>query len=278
MSYILASIAASTLILVLFRWMQHSSAVTRHAIVVGYLVSAVAGSVLLDVDWSFSADGWFWPAALEGVGFYVVFRLMAKTTELNGMTVVSIATKMSVVIPALIGILALGESISVLKITGLLVGLLAVVLAAGAQVKVAAWLLPVLVFFGTGLIDASFKLFQVWGLADAQFPGFIVTVFGFAFATSVAHHLFLPDRLINQTSMAAGVVLGLANMGTVLFMLKALAQPGWESSIVYPLNNFGGMLAAILTAIFVFSEKPNTKTKLSFCAAAVSMGLLYAAR
>jgi len=59
-------------------------------------------------------------------------------------------------------------------------------------------------------------------------------------------------------------------------MLKALAQPGWESSIVYPFNNFGGMLAALLTAVVVFKERPTTTTKLSFCAAALCLGLLYA--
>ncbi|MFK7856246.1 MAG: hypothetical protein AB8B79_19175, partial [Granulosicoccus sp.] len=127
-----------------------------------------------------SSRGWFWPAAFEGVGFYIVFRMMALTTQLNGITVASIATKMSVVIPTLIGIIALGESVNVLKIGGLLFGVLSVFLAAGARIQVAKWILPLLVFVCTGLIDASFKLFQIWGLTDAQFPGFIVTIFGFA--------------------------------------------------------------------------------------------------
>lgn len=277
MAYILASILASTLVLVLFRWMQHSGALTRHAILVGYLASATAGIVLFDVDWSMVTQGWFWPAALEGMAFYVVFRMMALTTQLNGITVASIATKMSVVIPTLIGIVALGESITVFKIGGLVFGLLSVLLAAGARIKVAQWSLPLLVFICSGLIDASFKLFQIWGLSDAQFPGFLITIFGFAFLVAVVHHLFLPDKRINRMSLIGGVLLGLANLGTVYFILKALAQPAWESSIVYPLNNFGVVLVSTLVAIFLFREKPDNATRLSLGAAALSIALLYIA-
>jgi len=253
-------------------------AVTRHAIVVGYLTSATAGAVLFDVDWSLSSKGWFWPAAVEGVFFYLVFRMMALTTQLAGITVASIATKMSVVIPTFIGIVALGESINIFKVSGLIFGILSVFLAAGARITVSKWVFPIVVFVCTGLIDASFKLFQIWGLTDAQFPGFLITVFGFAFIAAGAHHVLLPDRVINRTSVVSGVALGLANLGTVYFVLKALAQPGWESSIVFPLNNFGIVLVSTLTAIILFGERPATTTKLSLCCAIASIGLLYWAK
>ena len=277
MGYILASILASTMILVLFRWMQHSNAVTRHSIVVSYLTSATAGVFLFDVDWSLSTQGWFWPAALEGIGFYIVFRMMALTTQQAGITVASIATKMSVVIPTLIGIVALGESANTLKIAGLILGIVSVFLASGTRVKVATWFLPLLVFVCTGLIDASFKLFQVWGLTDAQFPAFVVTIFGFAFVAAGVHHVLQPDRMINRASAVSGTALGLANLGTVYFALKALAQPGWESSIVFPLNNFGIVMASTLTAIVFFGERPAVATKLSLCFATAAIVLLYAA-
>lgn len=277
MGYILASILASTFILVLFRWMQHSKAVTRHSILVSYLASATTGVILFDVDWGLSSQGWFWPAALEGVGFYLVFRMMALTTQLAGITVASIATKMSVVIPTLIGIVALGESVSALKVGGLIFGILSVFLAAGKNIKVAQWILPLAVFVCTGLIDASFKLFQIWGLTDAQFPGFVITIFGFAFIAAGFHHILQPDRMINRASAISGVALGLANLGTVYFVLKALAQPGWESSIVFPLNNFGIVMASTLTAIIFFGERPATATKLSLGSATIAILLLYAA-
>lgn len=274
MSYIFASVLASTLILVLFRWMQKAGAETRHAILVSYLTSALAGALIFSVDRSLVSQGWFWPAALEGIGFYVVFRMMALTTQTAGITVASIATKMSVVIPTLIGIVALGESVTVLKVTGLLFGILSVFLAAGSRIKVSKWALPLLVFLCTGLIDASFKLFQVWGLNDAQFPTFMTTIFGFAFIAAVVHHAMLPNKMITGISAVSGIALGLANLGTVFFILKALAQPGWESSIIFPMNNFGIVLASTLVAIAFFGERPNRYVKFSLCLAAISIVML----
>lgn len=278
MIYLLGSILSSTLILILFRWMQHSSAVTRHAIVVSYLASVIAGAGLFNVDWSISARGWFWAAALEGVGFYIVFRMIALTTESAGITITSIATKMSVVIPTMIGILALGDTVNALKLAGLFFGALSVFLIVGGRFKVSNWVLPLLVFLCTGMIDASFKLFQIWGLTSEQFPGFVITIFGFAFIASALHHMVQPDKHINHISIASGIALGLANLGTVFFLLKALAQPNWESSIVYPLNNVGIVLLSTLTAVVFFKERLRPNTCLSLIFAVLSIGLLYAAR
>ena len=287
MIYLLASILSSTIILVLFRSMQNTAAVVRHAIVVNYLTAALAGTVLFDVGWSITSHRWFLPAAIEGVGFYVVFRMIALTTQRAGITVAGIATKMSVVIPTFIGIVALGESVSTAKIAGLVCGIVSVLLAVGFKFKVSSnadadgrftgWLLPLMVFAGTGLIDASFKLFQIRGLTDEQFPGFVITIFGFAFLAAGIHHLMQPGKKVNVSSAGFGVVLGLANLGTVYFILKSLALPGWESSIVYPLNNFGIVLASTLAAVVLFGERLTTTTKLSLCFALSSIFLLYAA-
>jgi len=289
MTYLLASILSSTIVLVIFRTLENSTAVTRHTIVVNYLAAALAGSILFDVDWNFASNKWFWPAAIEGVGFYVVFRMIALTTQRAGITVASIATKMSVVIPTFFGIIALSESVSIFKLAGLICGIISVFMAAGVSVKnstqtgpasqysIGRWLLPILVFTGTGLIDASFKIFQIHGLTDAQFPGFIITIFGFSFLAAGFHHLLLPDKKINRYSAAFGVTLGLANLGTVYFILKALAVPGWESSIVYPLNSFGIVLVSTLAAITLFGERLTTALKLSLGFAVASITLLYAA-
>jgi len=63
----------------------------------------------------------------------------------------------------------------------------------------------------------------------------------------------------------------------VYFLLKALAQPSWESSIVYPLNNFGIVLVSTVVAVVLFRERLTKATGLSLCAAASSIVLLYAA-
>ena len=51
MLFILASILASIIILVLFRLIDRSAAVTRHTIVVSYLVSAITGVLFFPIQW-----------------------------------------------------------------------------------------------------------------------------------------------------------------------------------------------------------------------------------
>jgi len=275
MKYIVLSVAASTLVLVIFRLMQTFGANTRHTITISYLISSLTGVALFS---SFSVDTespWFWPAAVEGLVFYLVFRLMAKTTQVNGIAVAGIATKMSVVIPVSVGIVFLNESANALKMLGIAAGFLAIFLSTSNNRLVRGWRWPLLVFMGTGAIDASLKLFQVWNLPESQFPEFITTIFLFAFIVGSVHHFFCEDRSINLSSMLAGVVLGFANFGTVYFILKALAQPDWESSIVFPINNIGVVAMTTATAVVLFGERLSRKGVAGLTMAFVSIALLF---
>lgn len=275
MHFLLASIASSVLILSLFRLMQKQAVVTRHAILCSYLASALTGLIFFQIQWRELPLSWYPIALIEGLVFYLVFRLMGLSAQTNGIAVASIATKMSVVIPVAIGLLALGETISLLKIIGIIAGVLAVVLVAGDRLAIDSWTLPLLVFVSTGLVDASFKLFQVWGLSEGMFPGFIVAVFASAFLAGIAHHMSFTGRAINLPSTGFGVLLGLANFGTVYFIMKALAQPGWESSIVYPLNHFGVVAVSTVIAITLFKERPGVLAWSGLALAFASIALLY---
>jgi len=197
---------------------------------------------------------------------YVGFSLIGLTTQRNGIAVAGVVTKISVVIPISIGILLLGESVNWLKLLGIFAGLSAVVLVASrseikrpaikadtAAVEVStsvSWKLPVLVFFFSGLTDASFKLLQVAGLTTV---------------------LFLP---MNRQSLFYGVFLGVTNFGTVYFIMKALAIPNWESSLIYPLNHFGVVLGSVLVGVLLFGESLPRRVQLGLVMAIVSIVFL----
>ena len=275
MVYIALGISASTLVLMLFRGIVHTSANTEHVIMGGYLVSALCGLALFQVRLDNISLLLILAAAVEGIAFYIVFRLIAHTTQVNGMAIAGIASKMGVIIPIAIGITALGESASWLKLSGIALGIAAVLLPLGGNLSQGDWRWPILVFLGTGCLDASFKLFQVWGLAEFEFPSFITIIFGFAFATSVLHHLRMTGQSVDRISLVLAVPLGMANFATVYFLMMALARSGWESSIVYPINNFGVILCASLAGVIVFSERPSRNTWLGIVLAGMAIGLLY---
>ena len=275
MVYLILSIIASTLILIIFRSMQHFGANTRHSITTSYLVSAATGFFLFAPEIPGITTPWFWPAAIEGAFFYFVFQLMARTTQTNGVAVASIATKMSVVIPVCIGVLLLHESVTFFKVLGIMTGIVAVLLSVNRDLQVKDWKWPLLVFLATGAIDSSFKLFQVWILTEQQFPAFITTIFSFAFITGLLHHLASGGGRIALNSLTSGVALGIANFGTVYFVLKALAQPQWESSTIFPINNIGVVALSTLVAILVFRERLSRRGWIALGLAVLSIGLLF---
>lgn len=257
MIYLLLSILCSTIILLLFRWIPNSRANTRHAIVINYASAAVTGFLI----YPFGADvvdaPWFWPASLLGIWFYGIFRLIAKTTQVSGVGTASVATRMSVIIPVCVGLFVLNESVTIIKLLGIALGLVAVVMSSSGSLQSRQWIWPLLAFLGSGSVDVSLKLFQEWSVPDEQFTAFSVVIFGFAFLAGLGHHLFTQNRTMNMQSITVGIGLGVVNFGSIFFILNTLALPNWESSVVFPINNIGVVTAASIAAIFLFRERPG---------------------
>ncbi len=248
---------------------------TRHTIMVSYFISTLCGLSFFSLEPSILFEPWFWPAAVEGVGFYLVFLLIAKTAQMNGVAVASIAAKMSVVIPIAMGIFMLGESANLFKVIGVSTGVLAVLLSAsgGFGVKDIKW--PLLVFVGSGAIDASLKLFEIALSSPDQFPALITTIFSFALLAVSAHYAVSSDRKVQTPSIVSGLFLGVANFGTIYFLLNALSQSGWESSVVYSMNNFGVVVLSMMFGMLLFREKLTHRGWLGFTLAVVSIGLIF---
>jgi len=275
MHYLFLSIICSSAVLVIFRLTSDRGINTNHSIVVSYAASAGAATLLLPVKLDTLLSVWLAVAALQGIAFYWIFQLMARSASESGVAFTSVASKMSVVIPVSIGFLFLGESTNATILIGVLCGFLSVLMSVSGAATPASWRWPVLVFIGSGLIDASFKLFQVWGLASTEFPGFITSIFFCAFLAGIAHHFFIRQSPFSLASAAAGIPLGIANLGTVYFLLSALAIPEFDSAFVYALNSFGIVSLSTIAGLVLFREHLSTKGWLALLLAVISIGLLY---
>ncbi|MGY0406629.1 EamA family transporter, partial [Pseudoalteromonas sp. SYSU M81241] len=74
----------------------------------------------------FTGKPWLIGPILLGVLFIVIFNLMAKTAQVSGVSAASVATKMSLAIPVIVGVLLYGEHLSILQIIGIILALVAV--------------------------------------------------------------------------------------------------------------------------------------------------------
>ncbi len=126
------SILFSSLIFVIFKLFDTYKIETSYAITTNYVVASTVGLLLYDQDIVLSAipgKPWFLGTLALGILFIVVFNLMAAASQKSGVSVASVATKMSLVIPVLFGLLVYKEHLGPLKILGILLALVAVYFA-----------------------------------------------------------------------------------------------------------------------------------------------------
>jgi len=112
------SVLCSSLIFVIFKLFDVFKIQTLYAIITNYIVACITGLILyqekVDVVQVYHSN-WFWGTLALGILFILVFNIMAKTSQEVGVSVASVATKMSLVIPAVLGAILYQESLSVLK-------------------------------------------------------------------------------------------------------------------------------------------------------------------
>jgi len=229
-----------------------------------------------------STYDWFWHTIALGALFIIVFNLMAITTQRSGLSVVSVATKMSLAIPILFGLLYYKESLGALKLLGIILALIAVYLVSvktkeGIKFDRSLLVLPVLVFLGSGIIDTSLKFLEDSYVAENDVPIFSATIFGAAATIGLIVNgirLLKGDFSFELKNIIGGIALGVQNYFSVYFLVKALRSDLWESSGIFTVNNVGVVMTSTLVGILFFSEKLGVKNWLGIVFAIVSIFLI----
>jgi len=283
--YLLLSILASTLIFVIFKVFERYNINVLPAIITNYVVACLCGLIaykgnatLVDVI----HFNWFYYTIALGALFIAVFTLMAKTTQQSGLSVVSVATKMSVVIPVVFGLVYYKESLGILKGIGILLALLAVYLASvkskdGVTIKSNALVLPLLVFLGSGVIDTSLKFLEEKFVNQVDIPLFSSTIFAAAFSIGVLLLLYQKIQrrfTFNFRNIIAGIILGIPNYFSIYFLVKALRSNLLDSSGIFTVNNVAIVLASTIIGILSFKERLLTKNWIGILFAIISIILV----
>ncbi|WP_335975413.1 EamA family transporter [Gaetbulibacter jejuensis] len=282
--YLVFSILASTLIFIVFKLFQRFKIDTTQAIVVNYFIACIVGLIAYDSPISISeitSSKWFLGAVFLGVLFISIFIVMAITVQKNGVSVASVASKMSVVIPVIFGIYVYNESTGLQKLIGILLALAAVYLAsikAGSKINFKKNLLfPILLFLGSGVIDTSIKYLETTYVPENGIPIFSATIFGCAALIGVL--TLIAKRLKGEfkfqpKSLLGGITLGVINYSSIYFLLKALDHETFESSTLFTVNNVGIVMLSTLTGLILFGEKLSAKNWIGIVLAIVSIILV----
>jgi len=283
--YLLLSIAASSLIFVIFKGFERYKINTLHAIIVNYVVASTSGIIayggIQDIG-NITQYDWFTGAIGLGFVFISVFNLMAITTQRSGLSVVSVATKMSVVIPILFGILYYQEDSGFIKTLGIILALIAVYLTSVKPKQIDTTLknnllLPILVFIGSGIIDVSLKFLEGQYVAESDVSLFSATIFGAAACIGfciITFQIITGKFKFHIKNVFAGIVLGVPNYFSIYFLVKALRNPHFESSTIFTLNNVAIVTVSTLLGIILFKERLISKNWLGIGLALISILLV----
>ena len=208
---------------------------------------------------------------------------MAITTQHSGLSVVSVATKMALVIPIAFGLWYYKEPLGPFKATGIVLALIAVYLVAVKKdssiiLQKKNLVFPVLVFLGSGLIDTSLNFLQNDFITDKSLiPLFSSTIFMTAGVIGIM--VLVAQKIkgvlvLEFKNIIAGIVLGIPNYFSIYFLVKALRSDLFDSSGIFTINNVGIVIISTLLGIVFFKEQLSIKNWIGITLAIISIALV----
>ena len=287
--FLAASIILTSWLTLSFKVIERFGVNTLQAIVYNYITCVVTGSVFLGSYPVFSATGesWFPWALVMGLLFITLFSLVGYVSKYIGVGVAAVAFKLSLVIPFLFSVFYFDENITILKTAGVLVAIPAVVLtlipaknktaATNKPVPVLLWLMPLLLFLGSGILDAMIKYVEQGYLNGQNQDVYLVTAFSSASAAGIIILLVLMSKGRTQFSwkaVVAGIAIGVPNYFSIWCLMKALKGYAGNSSAVIPINNMGIVLCSAVVAWWLLNEKLSFNNRLGIGLSVVAIGLI----
>lgn len=265
MIYLLLSILFNAVLFVIIKLFAKFNIDALQALVVNYFVAFLVGLFFLDssiVPKEIISEDWFNGSLLLGFVFISTFYATTLTSQRNGLSVASVASKMSVIIPISLGVILYNENLGFIKIIGILLALVAVYFTSkketGEVQQASNLLYPILVFIGAGTIDASLKYLQTFHVPSEKIGLFSSVTFFCAFTVGILTIVFLTLRGKIQfagRNILGGIALGLPNYFSLYFLVKMLEAKAFESATLFTIHNIAIVIVSTFAGILFFKER-----------------------
>lgn len=197
---------------------------------------------------------------IVGILFVFTFNLYAIGSQKIGITPSTIANKMSMIIPIIIGVILLNENFSFNKFIGVSLAFGAIILSSMGNGKLninkSHILIIVLLFIGQGIADGILNWCQKF-LINSQNMNlfFCFTFLSAGFAGLITLIFKNKKSKIRMKNVIWGIILGIPNYITLLFFIKSLKSEMFASSEIFPIINIGVIILCSISSIIIFKEK-----------------------
>ncbi len=282
MIFVVLSVLCSVLVSVLLKLARRLQIDVGQAIAWNYVVTSVLTAWLLQPTLVTLRDpGVPWPALVAlGILLPTIFLALAAAVRHAGIVRSDAAQRLSLLLSLLAAFVLFGEHLNAVKLAGIVLGLLALlcmIWRSGSAVSAtgtAGWLYPLLVFAGFGVIDILFKRVAMAGIPLGDSLQAM-----FALALLVAFALQLWRRLRGRTrftarSALAGLVLGAANFGNILFYLRGHRALPAHPALVFASMNIGVVALGAMVGLLLFRERLSRLNLGGVLLAVVAIGVL----
>ena len=227
-------------------------------VAIGYSSSMASISIL-----SIFGQNWYPFSVLQGGLLVACLFLIGWTTARQGVSIASLATRLSVAIPTAIAFFLYDDAVTTLKIIGILAALIALYLSGVEDSETtvelrAINLLPLILFVGFGVHSALIKFVQARLLDSTSYHAYVMASFLAALLISglvLARRILKRQYRVRWQDLTAGLVLGCTNYGAVYCLLRALSVPGWQSSQLFPTISIAVVSLSSIGAWVVFNER-----------------------
>jgi drug/metabolite transporter (DMT)-like permease len=290
MFFLLGSIILSSWLTLSFKLVEKFRIHTFQAIVFNYITCVVTGSFVngaFPINNEVIREEWFLWALLMGTIFIALFNVIAKTAQTMGVAVASVGNKLSLVIPFLFSIYLYNEEATILKVAGVIMALFAVVLTcwpstgnaepSGKVGKMSYFLLPVILFFASGLLDTMIKYVETTYINTTNQNAYLISAFAAAAGIGIVSLLFLfvtKRAKFEPRALVAGIIIGVPNYFSIWCLMGVLKTYAGNSSAIIPINNMGIVLFSTVVAFLMFREKLSKLNWLGILLSIAAIGLI----
>ncbi|MEA3460882.1 MAG: DMT family transporter [Bacteroidota bacterium] len=271
MHFLLLCILSSTAIFVTFKTINRFNIPAFPVIVINYLVATILGFLIYSGDTDFASipgSPWLPISILIGIMFILMFFLVAFSTRKAGLSVTTVASKMSVIFPIVFSlIIDPSDQLTMIKSLAVLIALGGVILTVykpdGDHPERGIIFIPLLLFVGMGVVDSMVKLAQQQYVSDDETALFTAILFLNAFISGLAALIFYRKHkryFLKGAVWGWGLLLGIVNFGSIFFLVRTLhysspAGKSMDSSVIFGANNISIVALSVLVGLLIFKEK-----------------------
>ena len=282
MIYLILAILFSTGVFVAMRLFERFKLDNHQALMWNYVFASGTGFAICE-HWDtvpqLVGEPWFGLSLLTGFWFIFTYLLMTASAQRSGVTVTSLSSKLSVVLPILAGVIMLGEKLNFVVTLGIVLALVALVLVLerkkdSGERNNRSWLLPVCIFFGTGTGDILMKITEQQNSGDdlgfmIAFIYFVALVFG---VIIVIWDIARGKSKWQWKSALGGIGLGVINFFSTSSVYHAMRS--FDNVVLFPIYNIGVVSLTALIGWLFFKEKLTLKNYIGLVIAVIAVVLI----